>query len=96
MNMPDSGHGVRSFMPAKHGRPTAKLPSGRSRRRMKQRLNKDYGQYGQRSQAETANSMLKRNMGDALRAKTPKGRQAEQLMRVLTHNIALLCDYIED
>jgi CheY-like chemotaxis protein len=32
--------GVRSFMPATAGRPTAKLPSGRYRRRRKQRLNK--------------------------------------------------------
>lgn len=38
--------GVRSFMPATAGRPTTKWPSGRYRRRMKQRLNKSYGSYG--------------------------------------------------
>ena len=51
--------------------------------------------YGQRAQAETVNSMLKRNLGDALRARSPKARKNELLLRVLTHNIALLCDEIE-
>src|SRR5438445_496164 len=45
--------GVRSFIPASAGRPTAKLPTGHYRRQMKQRLNKNYGSYGQRAQAET-------------------------------------------
>ena len=53
--------GVRSYMPATAGRPTAKLPTGRYRRRMKQRLNKHYGSYGQRSQAESGNPRRKRN-----------------------------------
>ena len=48
--------GVRSFMPATIGRPTTKLPSGRYRRQMKQRLNKHYGRYGQRWQVECTNS----------------------------------------
>ena len=51
--------------------------------------------YGQRAQAETVNSMLKRNLGDALRSRSPKARRNEQLLRVLAHNIALLCDEIE-
>ena len=51
--------GVRSFIPATAGRPTKKLPTGRYRRRMKQRLNKHYGRYGQRWQAETGFSMFK-------------------------------------
>jgi hypothetical protein len=51
--------------------------------------------YGQRAQAETTNSMLKRNLGDALRARSPRARREEQLLRVLVHNIALLCDEIE-
>src|SRR5208282_5275600 len=38
-------HGVRSFMPATHGRPTNKPLSGRFRRQMKKRLNKNYGKY---------------------------------------------------
>jgi IS5 family transposase len=36
--------GVRSFMPATAGRPTTKPPTGRYRRLMKSRLNKNYGQ----------------------------------------------------
>ena len=32
---------------------------------------------------------------DALRARNPRARRNEQLLRVLTHNIALLCDRIE-
>ena len=52
--------------------------------------------YAQRAQAETVNSMMKRNLGDALRSRSPKARRAEQMLRILTHNIALLCDEIED
>jgi len=62
--------GVRSFIPATHGRPTAKLPSGRYRRRMKQRLNKHYGHYGQRSQAESGFSMFKRRLGSAVNGRS--------------------------
>lgn len=46
--------------------------------------------YGQRAQAETANSMMKRNLGDSLRSRSDNGRQLEQLLRVLTHNIMVL------
>jgi len=42
---------------------------------------------GQRAQAETVNSMLKRNLGDALRARSPKARKAEQMLRIITLNI---------
>src|SRR5262245_45741661 len=52
--------GVRSVMPAEAGRPSAKPPTGRYRRLMKQRLDKDYCRYGQRWQAETVFSMIKR------------------------------------
>jgi hypothetical protein len=34
--------------------------------------------------------MLKRNAGDALRSRSPRARRNEQLLRVLTHNIALV------
>jgi uncharacterized membrane protein len=62
--------GVRSFIPAAHGRPTAKLPSGRYRRRMKQRLNKKYGCYGQRAQAESGFSMFKRRLGSTVNGRS--------------------------
>jgi transposase len=45
--------------------------------------------YGQRWQVETANSMLKRNLGSALRAKTPVRREREMFLRAITHNVML-------
>jgi hypothetical protein len=33
--------------------------------------------------------MMKRNLGDHLRARTPEGRRGEQMLRVITHNISL-------
>jgi len=89
--------GVRSLIKSGAGRPSKKPPGGYYRRLMGKRLKgSQRGKpYGQRAQAETVNSMLKRNQGDALRARSPKARRNEQLLRVLTHNIALLCDEIE-
>ena len=34
--------------------------------------------------------MMKRNLGDHLRARTPEGRRKEQMLRVLTHNLSIL------
>ena len=89
--------GVRSIIKTGIGRPSKKPPSGYYRRIMSKRLRgSQRGKtYGQRAQAEAVNSMLKRNQGDALRARSPKARRNEQLLRVLAHNIALLCDEIE-
>jgi len=89
--------GVQSLVKTGIGKPSNRPPSGYYRRLMKKQLKGSQRgkKYAQRSQAETVNSMLKRNLGDALRAKSPKARRNEQLLRVLTHNIALLCDEIE-
>ena len=89
--------GVQSLIKTGIGRPSKRPPSGYYRRIMSRRLRGSQRgkKYGQRSQAETVNSMLKRNLGEALRAKSPKARRNEQLLRVLAHNIALLCDEIE-
>jgi len=83
--------GVRSIIPPKIGRPSDKPPSGRYRRLMKQRFSRkaDRKPYGQRAQSETVNSMMKRNLGDALRSIKPKRRKQEMLLRSLTHNIML-------
>src|SRR3954470_21126975 len=88
---------VRSFIKAGAGRRSPKPPSGYYRRLMSRRLKGSQRgkKYGQRAQAETVNSMLKRNLGDSLRARSPKARRDEQLLRVLTHNLALLCAKIE-
>ena len=89
--------GVRSTIKAGIGRPGKHGPSGYYRRIMSRRLNGSQRgkKYGQRAQVETVNSMLKRNMGDALRSRSPKARREEQMLRVLAHNISLLCDKIE-
>ena len=82
---------VRSIIPPRIGRPTTKPPAGRYRRLMHHRFARDADQtiYGQRSQSETVNSMMKRNFGDALRSIRPKRREQEMLLRALTHNVML-------
>jgi transposase len=59
---------------------------------MKQRFARkaDKAAYGQRWQVETVNSMMKRNMGSALRAHTARRRSRELLLRVLTHNLMII------
>ena len=82
---------VRSVIPARIGRPTARLPTGRFRRLMRGRFARkaDARVYGQRAQSETVNSMMKRNFGDALRSTLPGRRKKELLLRALTHNLML-------
>jgi Transposase DDE domain len=80
--------GVRSLIPPKIGRPTSKPPSGYWRRTMKRVL--PNSRYGQRWQAETTNSMLKRLLGSALRARTYWSQCRETLLRGLTLNIMIL------
>ena len=84
--------GVRSIIPPDSGRPTAKLPPTRYRRHMRRRFQRQADQrwYGQRWQAETVNSMIKRNLGSALRATTARRRSYELLLRVITHNLMIL------
>lgn len=81
---------IRSVIPAKIGRPTAKLPSGRYRRRMKQRLNKDYCQYGQRWQVETVFSMIKRRLGSVVHGRSYWSQCRELMLLAITYNIMLL------
>lgn len=79
-----------STIPVGHGRPTKDprtLPADRYRRRMKTHFNRPA--YRRRPQVETVFSMLKRNFGSALRAKSRQGRRRDLRLKVLTHNIAL-------
>ena len=85
------GCGVRSVIPPRHGRPTDKLPSTAHRRRMK--LYRDY-RYGQRWQIETIVSMIKRNLGSAVAARSDRARGAEAMLKVLTHNIMIIAALI--
>ena len=72
--------------PRKDGQP--RPVRGRYRKLMKQRFPKKT--YGQRWQIETVFSMLKRNMGSALRARSYHSQNREIRLRVLTHNLAIL------
>jgi hypothetical protein len=86
--------GVRSLIKAGVGRPTAtpgKPPAGRYRRRMARELaGPQKGRpFGQRAQAETVMSMLKRNLGDALRARSPRARRREHAFKAVVHDLML-------
>jgi Transposase DDE domain len=81
--------GVRSFIPARIGRPTAKPPTGKYRRRMRQRRNKRYGRYGQRSQAESGFSMFKRRLGSVVQGRGYWSQCRDLLLMAITYNIML-------
>jgi transposase len=55
---------------------------------MKTRFNKKA--YRKRPQVETVFSMLKRNLGSALRGRSHWSRCRDMLLRVITHNIMLI------
>ena len=86
-------HDMRSTIPPEHGRPSKNpdaLPRDRWRRLMKIRFRRGRpASYRNRTQVETVFSMLKRNLGAALRARSEHGRRRDLFLRVLTHNIAL-------
>lgn len=81
--------GVSAFIPAAHGRPSARLPAGRHRRRMRRRLNKHYGQYGQRWQVETGFSMIKRRLATAVNGRTYWAQCRELLLIAITYKTML-------
>jgi Transposase DDE domain len=82
--------GVASFIPAAIGRPTAKPPTGRHRRRMRQRLDKHYGKYGQRWQVETGISMLKRRLATAVNGRSYWSQCRDLLLIAITYNLMLV------
>jgi hypothetical protein len=81
-------YGIRTLIPPERGRPSDKPPAGKWRRRMKQRFNKK--KYGQRWQTETVNSMIKRRLGSALRARSYWSQCREIILRVITHNVMIV------
>jgi Transposase DDE domain len=83
-------HDIRSIIPPERGRPSDKPPAGRWRRRMKQRFEDYRRQYGQRWQVETVNSMIKRRLGSALRARSYWSQCREIILRVITHNVMIV------
>lgn len=74
------------------GRPTTKPLSSKYRRRMQKTLagSQKGKPYGQRAQAESFNSMFKRNLGDHLRARSSIRRKRELSLRVIVHNLMIL------
>jgi hypothetical protein len=81
--------GVRTLIPPLIGRPTDKLPAGRWRRQMALHLKQS--RYGQRWQIETVNSLLKRLLGSALRARSYWSRCRELNLRAITLDVMILC-----
>ena len=81
-------YGIRTIIPPERGRPSEKPPAGKWRRRMKQRF--DRKTYGQRWQVETVNSMIKRRLGSALRARTYWSQCREITLRTITHNVMVV------
>jgi len=88
--------GLRTLIPPGAGRkPKDKHApvGGRWRRVMKRLLRTKRSRrrcgYTQRWQSETVNSMVKRNLGSALRARTPRRRECEMLLRAVVHDVML-------
>ena len=81
--------GVKSFIPAGIGRPSANPPAGRHRRRMRERLDKRHGRYGQRWQAEAGFSMFKRRLGSSVAGRTYWTQGRELTLMAITYNIIL-------
>ena len=85
--------GVSTVIPPLIGRPSENPPAGPYRRVMRELFaSATVGRktYGQRWQVETVNSMVKRNLSSALRARTPHRRSMEMLLRCVVHNIMVL------
>lgn len=79
---------MRTIIPPTKGRHTASLPPTRYRRIMRQRL--PFLPYGQRWQVETVFSMVKRNLGSALRATSYWSQCREIMLRLFTHNTMIV------
>ena len=88
-------YGILSTIPPDHGRPPKDpdaLPHDKYRRRMKTHFNR--AAYRRRPQVETVFSMLKRNLGAALRGRTHHSRRHDLYLRALTHNIGLALSWV--
>ena len=85
--------GVESIFPTtlrgkkrRDGQPRA--VRSRWRKLLKERFPRE--RYGQRWQAETVFSMIKRNLGSALRSRRPFSINREVVLKVITHNLMIL------
>ena len=80
--------GIRSLIPALIGRRSDKPPSGYWRRQMRNRIHNT--RYTSRWQVETVNSMFKRLLDSALRARKPWTQHREIVLRALTLNLMIV------
>jgi transposase len=80
--------GIRSIIPPRIGRPTARSPTGRYRAQMWRGF--PHTTYGQRWQVETVFSMIKRRQGECLRAVSYHAQCRAIALKALTHNIMIL------
>lgn len=83
-------YGIRTLIPPERGRPSDKPPAGRWRRWMRAALRRFKAKYGQPWQAEAVNSMVKRRLGSALRARGYWSQCREIILRVITHNVMIV------
>jgi hypothetical protein len=81
-------HGIRTVIPAKHGRPTDKPATGHYRRLMQTRF--DRQTYRNRTQVETVMSMIKRRQGSCVRGHTYWSQCRDLRLQALVHNIMIL------
>lgn len=79
---------IRTIIPPKVGRTTNKLPNGKWRKVMATRFSAHL--YGQRWQVETVNSMIKRNLGSFLRARSYWSQCREIMLRLFVHNVMIV------
>ena len=79
---------VESWIPPTHGRPSARLPTGKWRWLMATQF--DEGRYGQRWQCETAMFMIKQRQGAALTARKYQTRRREMGLMCVVHNIMII------
>jgi Transposase DDE domain len=80
--------GIRTIIPPKHGRPTTKPATGKYRRLMQVRFDRDA--YHSRSQVETVMSMIKRRQGSHVHGRCHHSRCRDLRLMVLTHNLMIL------
>lgn len=79
---------IRTLIPPRHGRPTTKPAKGRYRRLMQTRF--DHETYGQRWQAETVMSMIKRRQGDSTSGRSYHSRRRDMMLMAITHNVMIV------
>ena len=79
---------VRSIIPANAGRPTKKPASGKYRRQMQVRFDKQ--KYGQRWQCETVISMIKRRQATATSGRSYGSPCRDLYLMAIVHNIMVI------